>query len=186
MTRKTLAALILVAASLPASAATDVTVPRFQALSLNGGGTVTIRHGAVQKVSIVRGSAAVSGFEVSDKSLRISACEKDCPANYKLEVEVVAPDLSALAVRGGGKIVMSGFPPKKSLALSVQGGGSVDTRAVQTENVAASVQGGGAIRTWATGTLAGSVRGGGGGGVVYRGTPTVATSVRGGGSVKAE
>lgn len=184
MTRKALAALMLAIAALPASAASEVTVPRFQALSLHGGGKVTVRHGATQTVRIVRGSAAVSGFDVSNNSLRIRACEDGCPDGYRLEVEVVTPDIRALAVRGGGQVTMTGFPPQTTLALSVQGGGGLDTRAVQATNVAASVQGGGAIRTWSTGTLAGSVRGGGG--ILYRGTPTVSTSVRGGGSVKAE
>lgn len=184
MTRKALALLALAAIALPASAATSVTVPRFQALSLHGGGTVTIRHGATQKVTIMRGDPAVSKFQVVDKSLRIYACDTSCPDNYKLEVEVVTPDMSALAIRGGGKLAMTDFPAQKTLALSVQGGGSIDSRAVQANHVAASVQGGGGIRTWATGSLAASVRGGGG--VVYRGDPTVATTVRGGGSVKAE
>lgn len=184
MTRKTLAILILLAAPLPCAAATDVAVPRFEAVSINGGGSVTVRQGATQKVTIVRGSAAVSSFEVRDKSLRIYACNNSCPDDYKLEVEVVTPNVSALAVRGGGKLTLTGFPTQGTLALSVQGGGSLDARTVQATHVAASVQGGGTIRAWPTATLAGSVRGGGG--VLYRGTPTVATSVRGGGSVRAE
>lgn len=184
MTLKTLAALIALAAALPASAASTVTVPRFQALSLTGGGAVSVRHGATQKVTLVRGNASVSSFDVSNNSLRIRACAERCPDNYKLEVEVVTPDISALAVRGGGKVTMTGFPARDTLALSVQGGGSVDARAVQATHVAASVQGGGLVRAWPTGTLAGSVQGGGS--VRYRGTPTVSTSVRGGGSVRAE
>lgn len=184
MIRKTLVAFALIAAAWPASAATDVTVPRFEALSLHGGGTVTVRYGARQKVTILRGDPSVSSFTVEDRSLRIRACEDGCPDSYKLEVEVVTPDMTALAIRGGGKLSMAGFPARKTLALSVQGGGSIDTRTVPANNVAASVQGGGGIRTWATGSLAASIRGGGG--IVYRGDPTVATTVRGGGSVKAE
>ncbi len=184
MTSHIFAALLLVAAPVAATAATDVAVPRFEALSLSGGGTVTVRHGATQKVTIVRGSPAVSGFDVRDNSLRIRACEDSCPDGYRLEVEVVTPDIKALAVQGGGKVAATGFPTRRTLALSVRGGGSVDARAVEATHIAASVQGGGLIRAWSTGTLAGSVRGGGG--ILYRGTPEVATSVRGGGSVRAE
>jgi hypothetical protein len=188
MTRPALLAAALLAIALvdaaPSSAAADVSLPRFEAVALHGGGTVTLRHGPQQKVTITRGDAAISSFGVDRRSLEIRACDQRCPQGYRLEVEIVSPDIRALAVRGGGTMTMAGFPAQGQLALSVQGGGNLDTRGVQARQVAASVQGGGAIRTWATGSLAASIRGGGG--IVYRGEPTLATSVQGGGSVRAE
>lgn len=178
------AALALVLAAAPASAATDVALARFEALSLHGGGKVTVRHGARQQVRIVSGDPAVSSLQVINKSLKIRVCRDSCPDGYRLEVEIVSPDLDALAVRGGGRITMVGFPPKSALALSVERGGKIDTRSVQANRVAAAVEYGGTIQTWATGSLAASVRGGGG--ITYRGDPTVATTVRAGGSVRAE
>ncbi|MFC3712118.1 GIN domain-containing protein [Sphingoaurantiacus capsulatus] len=179
-----LAVLALTAVAAPAGAAVDVPTPAFSALSLNGGGTVTVKQGPTRKVTILRGDPKVSSFQVIERSLRIRACPDGCPNNYKLEVLVTVPDIDALAVRGGGKVEMTGFPAVEKLALSVQGGGLLDTRAVEARTVAASVEGGGGIRTWASKTLAASVRGGGG--VRYKGSPTLATSVRGGGGVKAD
>lgn len=184
MTRPLFLALALAAVAVPAAAATDVTVPRFEGISLHGGGKVTIRKGATQKVTIVSGDASTSSFEVANRSLRIDACDSRCPENYRLVVVIVTPDVEALAISGGGSLTVTGFSGVDSLALSVSGGGGIDTRAVEARQVAASVRGGGSIRTWATKTLAASVHGGGG--IIYRGEPEVATAVRGGGSVKAE
>lgn len=184
MTRPTLLAIALSAIALPAAAATPVSVPRFEGISLHGGGKVTIRQGAQQKVTIVSGDASTTGFTVAGRSLRIDACDSRCPDNYRLVVDIVTPDVEALAISGGGSMTVTGFQPVGSLALSVSGGGGIDTRAVEARQVAASVRGGGSIRTWASKSLAASVHGGGG--IVYRGEPEVATAVRGGGSVKAE
>lgn len=177
------AAILSVIAAAPAGAATDLSLSGFDAVSLKGGGRVVLRHGPQQRVRIVSGDATVSSFEIRQRrSLEIHACEARCPQGYKLEVEITAPDIDAIAVTGGGSIEMAaGFPAKGSIALAVQGGGSIDTRPVEVREVAASVQGGGAIRTWASNSLAASVRGGGA--IAYRGEPTIATSVRGGGTV---
>lgn len=179
----TAAALLFATAAMPAGAATDLDLPRIEAVSLKGGGQVVLRHGAQQRVRILSGDATISSFEVKNgRSLEISACEDDCPRNYKLQVEITAPDIDAIAVTGGGSISMAGgFPAKGNIALAVTGGGSIDTRPVQVRQVAAAVQGGGSIRTWASKSLAASVRGGGA--ISYRGDPSLATSVRGGGTV---
>lgn len=177
------AALLFATAALPAGAATDLSLPRFEAVSLKGGGHVVLRHGPKQQVRILRGDATVSSFEVRNRSsLEIRACEDRCPRDYKLEVEITAPEIDAIAVTGGGEIDMAaGFPARGNIALAVTGGGSIDTRPVEVRQVAAAVEGGGSIRTWASRNLAASVRGGGL--IAYRGEPTLATSVRGGGSV---
>jgi hypothetical protein len=176
-------ALMLAATAMPADAATELDLAGFEAVSLEGGGRVVLRHGPKQAVRILRGDATVSSFEVRNRgSLEIRACENRCPSNYKLEVEITAPDIDAIAVTGGGSIEMaSGFPAKRSIALAVTGGGAIDTRPVNVRQVAAAVDGGGSIRTWASGNLAASIRGGGA--IQYRGEPTLATSVRGGGTV---
>lgn len=179
----TAAALLFAIAAAPADAATDLSLPRIEAVSLEGGGRVVLRHGAQQRVRIVRGDATISSFEVKNRrSLEIRACDERCPQGYKLEVEITAPDIDAIAVTGGGSIEMArGFPAKSNIALAVQGGGAIDTQPVEVRQVAASVQGGGAIRTWASNSLAAAIRGGGA--ITYRGEPSVATSVRGGGTV---
>lgn len=179
----TAAVLLFATAAMPAGAATDLSLPRFEAVSLKGGGNVVLRHGPQQRVRILSGDATVSSFEVKNRSsLEIEACEDRCPRDYKLEVEITAPEIDAIAVSGGGHIGMArGFPAKSSIALAVTGGGSIDTRPVEVRQVAAAVEGGGSIRTWASKSLAASIRGGGN--ISYRGDPTLATSVRGGGAV---
>lgn len=176
-------AALLLAAAAPVGAATDLSLPKFEAVSLKGGGHVVLRHGPRQQVRILRGDATVSSFEVRNRSsLEIRACDSRCPRDYKLEVEITAPGIDAIAVTGGGAIEMAaGFPARGNIALAVTGGGSIDTRPVEVRQVAAAVEGGGSIRTWASRNLAASVRGGGL--IAYRGDPTLATSVRGGGTV---
>lgn len=203
-TQLTRAALLLFAvAAAPAGAATDLSLPRIEALSIEGGGNVVVRHGPQQRVRILRGNAQVSSFRVKQRhSLEIITCRDDCPAGYELDVEVTLPEVSALAVeRGGamtvtgfpaqddlavavsrgGKITLSGFSGQRDLALAVSGGGVIDADAVPARQVAAAVDGGGIIRTWPSASLAASIDGGGN--IAYRGDPSIATSVRGGGRV---
>ena len=183
-TKHTTAAILLfVTVAMPAGAATDLNLPRFEAVSLEGGGRVVLRHGPRQQVRILRGDTGVSSFKVRNRSsLEISACDGRCPRDYKLEVEITAPEIDAVAVSGGGSIEMAnGWPTRGNIALAVSGGGSIDTRPVEVRQVAAAVDGGGLIRTYARSSLAASIRGGGA--IQYRGEPSLATSVRGGGTV---
>src|ERR1700739_2773087 len=121
MTRITLA----IAASLlaaPALAATPVQVGHFNQVELNGGGHVTIRHGAQQSVTLVKGSTDITKFRIKDgDKLVIDACPHDCPmGRYDLEVEIVTPDITAAAIDGGGHIVAeNGFPARDRLAAAV-------------------------------------------------------------------
>src|SRR5690349_25124506 len=94
----------LLLAAVPAAAQGPVAVPAFDSIDLRGGGSVILRHGAVQQVRLIRGSAEVSGFTVDDDGrLKIEVCVDRC-RDYELEVEIVTPDIDALAVRGGGSI----------------------------------------------------------------------------------
>src|SRR3712207_9218716 len=90
------AALAAACLSAPAASATVVQLPRFDAIDLEGGGRVILRHGAQQKVTIVEGDADVSRIEVDRRSLRIAPCDGRCPAGYRLVVEVGAPSVSEI------------------------------------------------------------------------------------------
>ena len=171
------------ALSAPTAAQSVVPLPRFDTVALQGGGQVILRHGDRQKVTIVSGDPSVTSFSVDGQSLRIEACDKRCPANYDLVVEIVTPQVSAIAVDGGGMVeAQSGFPDRNSLALAINGGGVIDAQKVGARQVSASVTGGGVIKAGANRSLAASVRGGGL--VTYLGDPAVATSVVGGGLVR--
>ena len=166
----------------PAAAQTPVPVAAFDSIELRGGGHVAVRPGPRQRVTLVRGDAETTRFTVDrDGTLRIDACVRPC-RDYRLEVEIVTPDLNGVAVSGGGAVrAGEGFPDGGRLAVAVSGGGSIDVGAIRSGSVAASVRGGGAIRTHARDSLTASVSGGGS--IRYLGDPRVTSSINGGGAV---
>lgn len=176
-----LAALAALAAT-SASAQTPVELSRFDRIELRGGGSVTLRQGGEQRVTMVRGDAGQTRFRVVDERLIIDACTRSC-RDYDLEIEIIVPSLRAAAIEGGGAIRADrGFAPRGDLALAISGGGVLDFSDVDVADVAASVQGGGHIRARARANLAASVQGGGV--IDYWGDPEVVSSVQGGGVVR--
>jgi hypothetical protein len=155
----------------------------FEAVSLQGGGEVIVRRGAAHQVRVVRGDpAALEITSVWRRGLRIR-CRPNACRNNSPQIEVTTPRVTALAVDGGGSMrVEPGFAPLGSLAVSVNGGGHINTVPLSAANVAASVNGGGNIMTQARSSLAASVRGGGV--IGYYGAPQVATTIHGGGVVE--
>ncbi len=185
--RFALAAASLLAAA-PAVAAETVPLPRFEGLELRGGGSVVIRRGAVQRVTLVEGATAHTRLSVEPAGRRgpgrlvVEACKVQCPRGYRLRIEIVTPDISAVAVHGGGEIsVLPGFSPRGHVAAAVNGGGRIDVRALPARDVAAAINGGGRLMVQATGSLAASINGGGA--ILYWGDPEVTSAVRGGGAV---
>lgn len=176
-------ALALVA-SVPALGSELIPTPQFDAVGLEGGGSVTIVPGPVERVTILEGSSRFTHIFVEHgRSLRIETCNRDCPEHYRLRVEIQAPSVPTLAVDGGGAIsVAGGFAPEHRLVAAVNGGGRIDTRAVDVGDVTAAVNGGGELFVRAASRLTGAVRGGGT--VRYWGNPQVTTAIDGGGSVR--
>jgi hypothetical protein len=176
------AAAFLLAAG-AASAATDVPLAPFKAIGLNGGGDIVLKHGDVQRVTLIKGSTQYTTFTVKDGSLNIDACDGSCPNSYDLQIEIVSPQINAIAVHGGGDIKAEGaFGSVAQLSIAVHGGGDVDAKAIAAAQVNAAVHGGGDIRVTATRTLNAAVSGGGD--VTYWGNPQVNEAVNGGGSVE--
>ena len=117
--------------------------------------------------------------------LVIDACNSDCPMQYDLEIEIVTPDVRAVAISGGGRIEsMPGFPAQGAITAAVNGGGHIDLRSVSAENGTAAVDGGGHIEIRTSGHLTAAVNGGGN--IRYVGDPQVTTAIDGGGSVQRE
>jgi hypothetical protein len=169
-----------------ALAQTVVPVAPFESIELRGGGHVTLRHGAEQKVTIRTGSTQFTTFELRDsRKLVIDACHDNCPMHYDLDIEIVTPNIAAVAVSGGGAIESaSGFPVQPSLAAAVNGGGRIDMRAIDVRSATAAVEGGGKIDIRASTTLTAAVDGGGS--IRYVGAANVTTAINGGGSVRPE
>jgi hypothetical protein len=178
--------LIAAAAPQPATAQTLVPVPAFDQIELRGGGEVIVRHGPVQRVTLIEGDPRISLIEVERRGgdndrLRISPCEQRCPQRYRLKVEIVTPRLPAVSITGGGSIVAHRFPAQRNVAAAVTGGGSLDLRAVPARAVAAAVTGGGNLLVSPQASLVAAVRGGGR--IRYWGNPSVTQAVHGGGVV---
>lgn len=176
-------ALALLAAPAPSQGAESIAVPAFRSVQLRGGGNVVIRPGPVQRVTIVSGSSAFTRLRVErDGQLRIEACNARCPQLYRLTVEIESPALPDVAVAGGGRIAAApGFRPQPRLSAAIQGGGEIDTRALDARDASAAVQGGGTILLRAGASLNAAVNGGGD--VRYWGAPSVTSAIAGGGRV---
>jgi hypothetical protein len=165
-----------------ANAATDIPVKSFTGISLKGGGHVVLKYGPTQRVTLLKGSTTYTTIEVRHgNDLQIEACNAQC-LNYDLEIEIVTPEVEALAVKGGGEIESAaGFPRQNSISAAVAGGGEIDLHNVAADEVNAAVSGGGDISVRAERSLHAAVNGGGG--ITYWGNPAVTQAVNGGGEI---
>lgn len=165
-------------------AATTIPVPEFRSVELRNGGHVTLRHGAVQRVSVVEGDPKCTRVRVDDgQRLVIDRAKGGCPHGSRRQIEIVTPHLSAVSVSNGGTIEADGpFPGQKSIEAAVEQGGTVDIRAIAADDVDASVYSGGGILITSRNSLVATVRSGGS--IRYWGeVEDVTKSVRDGGVV---
>ena len=175
---------LALAASAPALAAETVPVSPFTSIELRGGGSLQLRRGPVQRVTIVEGSSQYTHVYVrSEQRLRIDACNARCPNHYQLRIVIESPSVPILAVQGGGTITTApGFGQQRELTLAVGGGGAIDARTVPSDVVTAAVSGGGSIKVQPRNVLTAAVNGGGE--IRYWGNPSVTTAIQGGGTVR--
>ena len=166
----------------PALAET-VSVGHFDGIGLEGGGHVVVKHGASQRVTILKGSTQYTSFHIRhDNVLEIEACNSNCPPVYDLEIEIVTPALHSAAIEGGGHIAAEpGFPEQDSFTAAVDGGGHIEMQALAAQSVNAAIDGGGHIDVTARHALHAAVNGGGA--ITYHGDPQVSSAIDGGGSV---
>ena len=167
----------------PQGAAGRMELPRFGAVQLRGGAYIIVRHGRGQQVRLVSGLLDPRHVSVTERGQLLIDCGSSCSGVKRPVIEVVSPNVHALAVDGGGTIRTDGeFPLLGSLDLALNGGGTLDARGMEARSVAAALNGGGTIMTHARDELAASVNGGGA--VRYRGSPEVDSDVRAGGRVE--
>jgi len=172
--------------SVPALAGQQVSLAPFQTVDMHGGVDVVLKHGDVQRVTLLKGTTQYTTLKVTNGKLEITGCDFwRCPWGYESRVEIVTPKVVALDVHGGGDLIAQGsFPQQDKLSLNVHGGGDADVRAIPVRNVSAEVHGGGDLRVTAQQSLSGSV--GGGGDVTYWGHPKeVNVATHGGGDISS-
>jgi hypothetical protein len=180
-----LALAILGAATLNAAAvqAAALAVPAFQSVESRNGAHVILRHGGKQRVAVLRGNTSESSIRVDEEGrLVIDRCPDGCARGYRLEVEIVTPEIGALSVKDGGWLRSTGkFPRQASLAAAVESGGILDARSMDVNDVSAAIQHGGRILTDPRESLTAAIAQGGL--VLYWGNPGVRSSIQNGGVV---
>ncbi len=158
-------------------------VPPFTSVELRGGVKAVLQFGTVQRVTLVKGSAEISGVRVaSGEQLIIDRCQEKCPRGYRLEVEIVTPVVAAISIGDGGIIEGRGnFPRRAEIGLAVSNGGTIDARAISAGRITAAVtQGGGILAKPETSLLASVVSGGV---ITYWGDVPVTSSTQHGGQI---
>ena len=183
-----IASLVVLAtlAATPSLASELVSFPHFDSLQLRGGGEVTIRPGPVQSVTLNEGSRQFTTFTMDRRGrLTIDACNRHCPRNYRLRIEIQSPTVPDVAIMGGGEIVTaSGFARQPQVSAAIMGGGEINLRSLAARDVSAAINGGGRIVTGNASSLSVAVNGGGE--VRYSGNPQLSTAIVGGGSVSRD
>jgi len=160
-----------------------VQLPPFHSVEVPDGGHVVIKHGAAQRVTLVRGNLDYTKMRVTaDGVLVISNCRHEC-RGYRSDVEIEMPGITRLLMSDGGWIRVSGaFPRQGEIEVEVDNGGTIDTRSMAVDKVTASVEQGGRIFTVPGSLLFARVSHGGV--ITYWGNPRVRRWIEDGGVVQ--
>ncbi len=174
----------------PAFAGTDIPSAPFTGIDAHGGAHVTLRHGATQRVTVLKGDMSVARISViHGNTLDIDPCPDNfsCLMHHNdLDVDIVSPHVEDLEVHGGAVLRAEGsFPQQPTLNLEAHGGARLDAKAITADKVNAEAHGGGSIHTAVISTLAAEAHGGGV--IRYSGHPShLASKMHGGGVVTQE
>ncbi|HEU4478501.1 MAG TPA: DUF2807 domain-containing protein [Pyrinomonadaceae bacterium] len=168
---------------LPSGSQTVKPLERFSSVELRNGGKAILRHGPIQRVTLLKGSLDYTQVTIANRDrLVIDKCRNKCPRGYELEVEIVAPDVAGISIADGGTVEVRGsFPRREEIRVAVSQGGAIDLRAMTVDSITASIDQGGTIFAKPQSTMIASIRHGGQ--ITYWGDAQVRSSVRDGGVV---
>jgi hypothetical protein len=187
-----LCAAAALAFALPAQADTTVPVGQFHAITIEGMGHVTFRHGDRQSVVLKQGDTTNTQVYVKDGNLVFKSCpskswfgwNSGCPSGYELNVEITTPGLSGVEIDGSGKIESAGsFPQQPKLGIEINGSGNVDLGGIPAASSDVAIHGSGKVRVTAHDRL--DVEIAGSGSVIYGGSPQISQTIMGSGQVKS-
>jgi hypothetical protein len=166
-----------------AFAGNDLHFAPFSAINAHGGARVVLRHGKIQRVTILEGNIAKGDVHLSGKTLEISACRMWCVNTQTFLVEIVSPQIDVITAHTGGAVEAKGdFPKQPNLRLSAHTGGAIDAAAIPTVAVRANAHTGGAIQLKALDSIQASAYAGGM--IHYSGEPAhISSSSYAGGAV---
>jgi hypothetical protein len=188
MIRILAAAATLILATGAAAAGTSLTFPEFTGINVHSGAKVVLHHGAVQRVTVIKGDPGKADLHMTGNTLDISPCRYWflCWHAETLEVDIVSPRIDNLEAHGGGSVSAAGdFPKQPSLDVEAHGGGSINARAIPADAVNASAHGGGSIHANALVSIRAEAHGGGS--ISYAGNPPhVTAKTHGGGAIGRE
>lgn len=155
----------------------------FSGIDAHGGARVVLRHGAVQRVTIIKGDAGKADIHLRGKTLDVSACKNWCWNTSELVVEIVSPGIDDLEAHSGGSVDAQGnFPKQATLRAGANSGGAIDAEAIPAQAVNAKAHSGGFVRVKALSSI--EAKAYAGGSVNYSGNPAqVSSSSYAGGSV---
>lgn len=173
---------IFVLAPLPVQNALQV--GPFSSIELPHGGHVVLERAPTRRVRLIRGSLDYTRVAVADGGrLIIDKCFRKCPRGYRLELEILTPNVTGITLANGGRIQTRGsFARQSDLAVAVSHGGVIDVRSMVANRVTASVNHGGRILTIPQASLAARVTQGGV--ITYWGDAQVRSSAEHGGAVQ--
>lgn len=156
----------------------------FNKLDLAGGGDLFITHSPVTTLKVVGSMACLKSVEsdVNSETLVIHR-KNDSPRNCKLKLHISTPELVSIQQGGGGNVkVNTGFDATDSFHYVLNGGGTVDLKALKVNSFNAIINGGGTMFIHAEKQLNAEINGGGS--IVYQGDPEVTSNISaGGGSI---
>ena len=157
--------LLILIPAFSAVAADVISVGAFRSVALSNGGHVIVRHGAVQRVSILKGNRRCTQIRLAEGQRLVidnHGSRRECPRHERIQIEVVTPNLSAVSVSHGGTLqTLGAFPAQASIDAAVEQGGRIDIRSIAADSVNASVYSGGGIFTTSRKTLSATVQSGG-------------------------
>jgi hypothetical protein len=168
----------------PLPVQTPLQIGPFSSIEVADGGHVGLQRAATQRVTLIKGSLDYTRVAVADGGrLIIDKCFRKCPRGYRLELEVLTPNVSGISLSNGGSIQSRGsFPRQSDLSVTVSHGGTIDVRSIVADRVAAAVNHGGRILTVPQASLAARVFQGGA--ITYWGNARVRSSTEHGGVVQ--
>ena len=172
------------AAQVPAVSVAQHVVPvaTFRSVELRHGGRVTVRQGSSQRVTILSDDTTCVRITIERGDRLIIDHKSKCAQDERLQVEVIATHLDAVAVSNGGVMqTLGSFTNQRELAVAVAEGGMLDIRSMSVQNVTAAVYSGGRIFTKPQASLVAAVAHGGA--ITFWGSVQVTQSVSQGGVV---